>query len=154
MKCPRCKEPETKVIDSRTIDEGFSIRRRRECIACGYRFTTYEKIELDIIVVKKDGRREPYDKNKLLAGIKKALHKRPVSEELIRNFIKELELNLIQKGEAEVPSSYIGEKVMAALKEWDKVAYIRFASVYRDFKDPLEFIEQVEGLRKEKNESE
>lgn len=152
MKCPRCKEPETKVIDSRTIEDGFSIRRRRECSACGYRFTTYEKLELDIVVIKKDGRREPYDRNKLLSGIKKALHKRPVSEEVIRNFVRDLELDLIQKGEVEVSSSYIGERVMSALKEWDKVAYIRFASVYRDFKDPLEFIEQVEGLKKEKSE--
>lgn len=150
MKCPKCKEPDTRVIDSRPVEDGFTIRRRRECPACGYRFTTYEKLELDIVVVKKDGRREPYNREKILAGIRKACHKRPVSEETIRNFINELELDLIQRGEREVPASYIGEKVMSALKKWDKVAYIRFASVYRDFKDVEEFIESIKELGDER----
>lgn len=151
MKCPKCKEPDSRVIDSRPVEDGFTIRRRRECPSCGYRFTTYEKLELDIVIVKKDGRREVYNRDKILAGIRKACHKRPVSEETIRNFINELELDLIQRGEREVPSSYIGEKVMSALKKWDKVAYIRFASVYRDFKDVEEFIESIRELGDERN---
>lgn len=146
MKCPKCKEPETRVIDSRLIEDGYTIRRRRECSKCGNRFTTYEKLELDIVIIKKDGRREPYNRQKLLNGIRKACHKRPISEEKIQNFIQELELELIQKGEREVPASYLGEKVMEALKNWDKVAYIRFASVYKDFKDVDEFIQSIEEL--------
>ena len=146
MKCPKCKQSDTKVIDSRIIEDGFTIRRRRECPNCGYRFTTYEKIELNIMIIKKDGRREPYNREKLLAGIRKACHKRPISEHLIKKFIDELELDLIQKGEKEIPSSYIGERVMNALKEWDKVAYIRFASVYKEFKGVDEFILQIKEL--------
>lgn len=146
MKCPKCKKSETRVIDSRLIEEGFSIRRRRECPQCGYRFTTYEKINLDIMIIKKDGRREPYNREKLLIGIRKACHKRPISEEIIKKFINELELDLIQRGENEIPSSYIGERVMEALKNWDKVAYIRFASVYKEFKDVTEFINQIKEL--------
>jgi len=146
MRCPRCKEIETKVIDSRLIEDGFSIRRRRECNKCGYRFTTYEKVELDIMIVKKDGRREPYNRGKLLSGIRKACHKRPISEDIIKKFINELELDLIQKGEKEISSQYIGEKVISALKDWDKVAYIRFASVYKEFKDVGEFINQIKEL--------
>lgn len=149
MKCPKCKELETKVIDSRIIDDGFSIRRRRECSKCGYRFTTYERLELDIMVVKKDGRREPYNREKLLSGIRKACHKRPISEDTIKKFLNELELNLIQKGEKEISSQYIGERVISALKEWDKVAYIRFASVYKEFKDLGEFITQIKELSHE-----
>lgn len=146
MRCPRCKEFDTKVIDSRITEDGFSIRRRRECNKCGYRFTTYEKLELDIMIVKKDGRREPYKREKLISGIRKACHKRPISEDIIKKFINELELDLIQKGEKEVPSWYIGEKVISFLKEWDKVAYIRFASVYKEFKDLEEFITQIKEL--------
>ncbi|QER41739.1 transcriptional repressor NrdR [Thermodesulfobacterium sp. TA1] len=146
MKCPRCKEVETKVIDSRVIEEGYTIRRRRECTNCGYRFTTYEKLELDIMIVKKDGRREPYNREKLLTGIRKACHKRSISEETIRGFVNELELDLIQRGEKEVSSEYLGEKVMQALKGWDKVAYIRFASVYKEFKDISEFLDQIREL--------
>jgi transcriptional repressor NrdR len=150
MKCPRCKEIETKVIDSRVIEDGFSIRRRRECSKCGYRFTTYEKLELDIMIVKKDGRREPYNREKLVSGIRKACHKRPISEDAIKKFVNELELDLIQRGEKEVPSQYIGERVISKLKEWDKVAYIRFASVYKEFKDVDEFITQIKELKNEK----
>lgn len=146
MKCPKCKEPETRVIDSRPVEDGFTIRRRRECTKCGYRFTTYEKLELDIMIVKKDGRREPYSREKLLSGIRKACHKRPIAEETIKNFLNELELDLIQRGESEVPASYLGERVMEALKKWDKVAYIRFASVYRDFKDVGEFLDSIREL--------
>ncbi|MCS7198785.1 MAG: transcriptional regulator NrdR [Caldimicrobium sp.] len=149
MKCPKCKEPETRVIDSRSIEDGFTIRRRRECIKCGYRFTTYEKLELDIMIIKKDGRREPYQREKLLLGIRKACHKRPIDEETIRKFVEDLELDLIQRGEKEVPASYIGERVMEALKSWDQVAYIRFASVYRDFKDVNEFLDSIKELKHE-----
>ncbi|MCD6489178.1 MAG: transcriptional repressor NrdR [Thermodesulfobacterium sp.] len=149
MKCPRCKEYDTKVIDSRIIEDGFSIRRRRECSKCGYRFTTYEKLELDIMIVKKDGRREPYNREKLISGIRKACHKRPISEDTIKKFINEFELDLIQRGEKEVPSRYIGERVISILKEWDKVAYIRFASVYKEFKDVEEFITQIKELGNE-----
>ncbi len=154
MKCPKCKEPETRVIDSRVIEDGYSIRRRRECSKCGYRFTTYEKLELDLVIVKKDGRREPYNREKLLAGIRKACHKRPISEDNIKKFINELELDLIQKGENEIPASYLGEKVMEALKKWDKVAYIRFASVYKDFKDVEEFLDSIRELSYGKSEGE
>jgi len=150
MRCPRCKEIGTKVIDSRVIEDGFSIRRRRECSKCGYRFTTYEKLELDIMIVKKDGRREPYNREKLILGIRKACHKRPISEDAIKKFVNELELDLIQRGEKEVPSQYIGERVISKLKEWDKVAYIRFASVYKEFKDVDEFITQIKELKNEK----
>ncbi|MFN4196891.1 MAG: transcriptional regulator NrdR [Caldimicrobium sp.] len=152
MRCPKCREPETRVIDSRVIEDGFSIRRRRECIKCGYRFTTYEKLELDIVIIKKDGRREPYSQEKLLSGIRKACHKRPISESVIRNFINDLELDLIQRGEKEIPASYLGEKVIEALKKWDKVAYIRFASVYKDFKDVDEFIDSIKELNYERGE--
>uniref|UniRef100_A0A7V4N3I1 Transcriptional repressor NrdR n=1 Tax=Thermodesulfobacterium geofontis TaxID=1295609 RepID=A0A7V4N3I1_9BACT len=150
MRCPRCKEIETKVIDSRVIEDGFSIRRRRECSKCGYRFTTYEKLELDIMIVKKDGRREPYNREKLILGIRKACHKRPISEDTIKRFVNELELDLIQRGEKEVSSQYIGERVISTLKEWDKVAYIRFASVYKEFQDVDEFITQIKELKNEK----
>lgn len=149
MRCLRCKESDTRVIDSRIIEDGFTIRRRRECQRCGYRFTTYEKLELDIMIVKKDGRREPYNREKLLSGIRKACHKRPISEETIKQFIDDLELELIQFGESEVPAKFIGEKVMEALRKWDKVAYIRFASVYRDFRDVDEFLDSIKELTDE-----
>lgn len=149
MKCPKCKEPETRVIDSRIIEDGFTIRRRRECLKCGYRFTTYEKLELDIVIVKKDGRREPYSREKLLSGIRKACHKRPISEETIKAFVNELELDLIQRGEREIPANFLGERVMSVLKKWDKVAYIRFASVYKDFQDVDEFLHSIKELSNE-----
>ncbi len=151
MRCPKCKAEDTRVIDSRIIEDGFAVRRRRECLSCGYRFTTYERVDMDFVIVKKDGRREAYSREKLLAGIRKACHKRPISEETIRKFISSLELELIQKGEREISSSYIGEKVMEALKKWDKVAYIRFASVYKEFKDVSEFITQIEALGEKRN---
>ena len=147
MHCPKCKAEGTKVIDSRIIEGGFAIRRRRECVTCGYRFTTYERIDMDFMIIKKDGRREPYNREKLISGIRKACHKRPISEDAIANFVSNLEAELIQKGEKEIPSFYIGEKVMETLKKWDKIAYIRFASVYKEFKDVSEFIEQIESLK-------
>ncbi len=139
-------------MDSRATGEGFVIRRRRECPNCGFRFTTYERLELSLPqVIKKDGRREPFSREKILSGIRKACHKRPVSEEDIENFVSTLERELFESGEKEVPSSYLGERVMEKLKEWDEVAYVRFASVYREFQDVNEFIEQVRQLIKGKS---
>ncbi len=152
MRCPKCKALETKVVDSRLIENGFAIRRRRECLHCGYRFTTYERLELNLMVVKKDGRREPYNREKVISGIHKACHKRPISEETILKFVEELELDLIQRGEREVPSKYIGEKIMEALRKWDNVAYIRFASVYKKFQDVEEFIDQIKELKGDKRD--
>ncbi|WP_297058050.1 transcriptional regulator NrdR [Thermosulfurimonas sp.] len=147
MRCPSCHKEDTKVVDSRSTGEGFVIRRRRECVHCGFRFTTYERLELSLPrVIKKDGRREPFSREKILAGIRKACHKRPVSEEAIENFVSALERELFESGEKEIPSSYIGERVMEKLKEWDEVAYVRFASVYREFQDVNEFVEQVSQL--------
>ena len=151
MRCPSCQKEDTKVVDSRTTGEGFVVRRRRKCPNCGFRFTTYERLELSLPrVIKKDGRREPFSREKVLAGIRKACHKRPVSEETIENFVSALERELFESGEREVPSSYIGERVMEKLREWDEVAYVRFASVYREFQDVNEFVEQVAQLIKRK----
>jgi len=149
MRCPSCHYEDTKVVDSRATEEGYVIRRRRECQRCGFRFTTYERLELTLpYVIKKDGRREPFSREKLIAGIRKACHKRPVSQETIEDFVTALEKELFESGEKEVPSSYIGERVMEKLREWDEVAYVRFASVYREFQDVNEFVEQVAQLLK------
>ncbi len=149
MRCPACNFEDTKVIDSRVTSEGLVIRRRRECPRCLFRFTTYERPEFSLPrIVKKDGRREPFSREKILSGIRKACHKRPVSEETIENFVNELERELYLSGEKEVTSSYIGERVMEKLKEWDEVAYVRFASVYREFQDVNEFVRQIEALLK------
>ena len=136
MMCPFCGSAETKVTDKRDCQN--VTRRRRECLKCGKRFTTYERAEIEIIIVKKDGRREPYNREKLKAGIKKACEKRPVSQEKIDKIINGIEERLVKKG-CEVPSKMLGELVMKALRKLDKVAYIRFASVYRDFKDVNDF---------------
>ncbi|QJA05543.1 transcriptional repressor NrdR [Thermosulfurimonas marina] len=147
MRCPSCQKEDTKVVDSRSTGEGFVIRRRRECPHCGFRFTTYERLELTLpYVIKKDGRREPFSREKLISGIRKACHKRPVSQEEIENFVSQLERELFESGEKEIPSSYLGERVMEKLREWDEVAYVRFASVYREFQDVNEFVEQVAQL--------
>src|SRR5690554_2009801 len=136
MKCPYCDYIETKVVDSRPTDEGQAIRRRRECINCGKRFTTYEKIEeIPIIVVKKDGNRQSYDRNKLLNGIIKSCEKRPVSINDIEQIVDDIEKTLSNSLEKEITSVQIGEMVMDKLKDLDEVAYVRFASVYRQFKD-------------------
>ncbi|HFB83914.1 transcriptional repressor NrdR [Thermosulfuriphilus ammonigenes] len=149
MKCPRCAHPETKVVDSRTTKDGVAIRRRRECLSCSHRFTTYERIEESLpMVVKKDGRREAFSRQKIIEGIKKACEKRPISMDEIEAFVNSLERELLERGEKEIPSAYIGERVMERLHEWDEVAYVRFASVYRQFKDVSEFIEQVQQLIK------
>lgn len=150
MKCPFCGDPESKVIDSRVSKDGGMIRRRRECEVCQKRFTTYERVEEMLpLVVKKDGRREPYDRSKVITGLKKACEKRPISVETIEKTANDIESALMESGEAEVPSSRVGEQVMQALKELDDVAYVRFASVYRSFKDIGEFVDLIQKVEKE-----
>lgn len=144
MKCPFCQHPESKVIDSRMGKDGASIRRRRECEKCEKRFTTYERIEESFpFVVKKDGRREPYDRMKVISGFQKACEKRPVSVEAIEHSVNTIEAQLMELGEKEIPSTQLGELVMSALKDLDDVAYVRFASVYRSFKDIGEFVDLI-----------
>ncbi|MBC8590700.1 transcriptional regulator NrdR [Wansuia hejianensis] len=147
MKCPYCDYMESKVIDSRPTDEGQAIRRRRECIRCNKRFTTYEKIEeVPIIVVKKDGNRQTYDRNKVLNGIIKACEKRPVSVNTIERIVDEIEKVLANSLEKEITSVEIGEMVMNRLKTIDEVAYVRFASVYRQFKDVNSFMDELKKI--------
>jgi transcriptional repressor NrdR len=147
MRCPFCREPENKVIDSRESHEGMVIRRRRECLGCKRRFTTYERIEeLLPLVVKKDGRREAFDREKVLAGVKKACEKRPVSVDQLEELVNRLEGRLQEMGEKEVPAGNIGEQVMRELAELDQVAYVRFASVYRSFRDISEFMDELKEL--------
>ena len=147
MKCPFCGNVEDKVIDSRSSREGNAIRRRRECLKCAKRFTSYERVE-DIIpmVVKKDGRREPFEREKVLSGLKKACEKRPIAMETLEGIADSLEKKLIGLGVKEIQSTWVGEEVMSSLKELDKVAYVRFASVYRQFKDINELMNEVKTL--------
>ncbi len=146
MKCPYCSNPETKVTDKRSSPEG--IRRRRECLKCKKRFTTYEKIERGgLFVIKKDGRRERFERKKLEKGIEKAFEKRPVPKEKIDKMINEIEEKLRQKGKKEIKSSSIGELVMKKIKKLDNVAYIRFASVYRNFQDVNDFKKELKELK-------
>ena len=155
MKCPYCTLIENKVIDSRLSKDGRTIRRRRECSDCGRRFTTYEKLEEILpMVVKKDGRREPFSRDKIIEGIKKACQKRPISVTQIEEFVDSLELYFQELGKKEIDSEEIGEKVINNLKEWDEVAYVRFASVYRQFKDISEFMAELEGILRAKKERE
>lgn len=147
MKCPYCYFFESKVVDSRPTDEGQAIRRRRECIKCNKRFTTYEKIEeIPIMVIKKDGNRESYDRNKLLNGIIKSCEKRPVSMNDIERIVDEIEVELSNSLEKEITSVAIGELVMNKLKDIDEVSYVRFASVYRQFKDLNTFMNELKKL--------
>ncbi|MBC8588486.1 transcriptional regulator NrdR [Paratissierella segnis] len=147
MKCPYCEYLESKVIDSRPTDEGQAIRRRRECMNCGKRFTTYEKIEeVPIVIVKKDGNRQTYDRNKLLNGILKACEKRPVSISTIEKIVDDIERSMSNTLEKEITSAEIGEMVMNKLKSIDEVAYVRFASVYRQFKDVNSFMEELKKI--------
>ena len=147
MKCPFCGETDNKVIDSRLGKNGDAIRRRRECIICGRRFTTYEHVEeIPVMIVKKDGRREVFSSDKVRSGIQKACEKRNISINVIDQFIDDLERDLKETGEKEIPSSIIGEKIMAKLHEIDDVAYVRFASVYREFKDVNDFVSELKGL--------
>ena len=151
MRCPRCSGLEDKVLQSRISQDGTSIRRRRECITCSYRYTTYEHIEEFIpVVVKKDGRREPFDAAKVVTGIMTACEKRPVSMETIETVKNALIQDIQSKWDREVPSSYIGERIMEALHKLDPVAYVRFASVYREFKDLGEFMGHLKALLAEK----
>lgn len=151
MKCPYCDAQDSKVLDSRPTEEGASIRRRRECMACKRRFTTYEKIEgVPIMVIKKDKGREPFDREKLMHGIVKACEKRPVSVEIMENMVSTIE-NIIQNSlDREITSSRIGDLVMEQLKGIDEVAYVRFASVYRQFKDINTFMQELRKLLTEK----
>jgi transcriptional repressor NrdR len=147
MKCPFCGEIENKVIDSRLSKDGNVIRRRRECIGCERRFTTYEQIEeIPVMIVKKDGRREIFSKDKVRSGMHKACEKRNISMNLIEDFLDELERDLRETGEKEIPAHVIGEKIMAKLHEIDDVAYVRFASVYREFKDVNDFVSELKKL--------
>ncbi len=147
MKCPFCGHIEDKVIDSRLSRDGSSIRRRRECLKCEVRFTSYERIE-EILphVIKKDGRRQPYERQKILHGLEKACEKRPIGVETREELVTKIEKKLQEFGEKEIPSSWIGEEIMARLKGVDEVAYVRFASVYRQFKDIKEFMEEIKGI--------
>ena len=148
MKCPFCGNENTKVIDSRPTDDS-AIRRRRQCEACGKRFTTYEKVEtMPLIVVKKDNNREPYDREKLVAGIVRSCHKRPVSLTAINSMVDEVETQIFNMGEKEIPTTTIGMIVMEKLKELDAVAYVRFASVYREFKDVNTFMDEIKKILK------
>jgi transcriptional repressor NrdR len=147
MKCPFCNFADTKVIDSRLGKEGNNIRRRRECIQCERRFTTYERVEEILpLVVKKDGRRQPFERLKVIAGIQRACEKRPVSIATIEKIVDQIERQLQESGEREVDSSRIGKAVMDALHDIDEVAYVRFASVYRQFKDLNEFMAELKDI--------
>ena len=147
MKCPFCTSIDNKVIDSRLSKDGLVIRRRRECIDCQRRFTTYERIdEILPMVIKKDGRRETFDRGKIVIGIKKACQKRPVSVTTLDQLVERIEQKLQETGEKEIDSSFVGEEVMRELHKLDQVAYVRFASVYRQFKDINEFMQELKDL--------
>jgi len=151
MKCPFCHTDEDKVIDSRSSKDGGIIRRRRECLKCERRFTTYERVEEMLpMLVKKDGRREVYDRLKVMSGLKKACEKRPVSTSALEQTADRIELMLQERGEKEVPSSVVGEAIMRELHKLDQVAYVRFASVYREFKDVNEFMRELQHLMKDR----
>jgi transcriptional repressor NrdR len=147
MRCPFCSAIDDKVVDTRPSDNEQVIRRRRECTGCGRRFTTYERVdEVLPLVVKKDGRREPFDRAKILSGLKKACSKRPVPVEVLERSVDQIERTLEEAGEKEIPSSRIGDAVMAALRDIDDVAYVRFASVYRSFRDVNELMTELKSL--------
>ncbi|MEK6874512.1 MAG: transcriptional regulator NrdR [Nanoarchaeota archaeon] len=144
MKCPYCSHSDSDVVDSRISTDGDAIRRRRECISCNKRFTTYERIEIaDVIVIKKSGKKEKFDKNKILGGVLRACEKRPITKAQIESCLDEIEAKLRRRSSVEVPSRVIGEMVMRKLRTLDKVAYIRFASVYREFRDVKEFKDEI-----------
>jgi len=152
MRCPYCGYREDKVIDSRATKEDSAIRRRRECLRCGKRFTTYEYIEeIPLMVIKKDGRREPFDRKKILAGILKACEKRPISVERTEEIVSDIEKHILRKFEREVPSNQIGEMVIERLANLDDVAYVRFASVYRQFKDVSQFMKELKDILERKD---
>ncbi len=146
MKCVFCMEDNTSVTDSRSSEETSSIRRRRECASCGKRFTTYERPEVKISVVKKDGRKEGFRREKIFDGVKKACEKRGISAEEIENFVQKIEAELASKGEREIPADEVGGRIMKNLRHLDKVAYLRFASVYKSFDDVSQFLDEVRDL--------
>ena len=147
MKCPYCNNLDTRVIDSRPIDEGTAIRRRRLCDSCGKRFTTYEKVEtIPLLIIKKDNTRENYDRSKIENGILRACYKRPISTEAVKEVIDRIETAIFSREEKEIPSSLVGEIVMEELKSLDEVAYVRFASVYREFKDVNTFMDELKKI--------
>ena len=152
MKCPFCSHENTRVIDSRPAEDNNSIRRRRVCDECGKRFTTYEKIEtIPLIIIKKDNNREAYDRAKIEAGVLRACHKRPVSAQQITTLVDEVENEIFNREEREIPSGTISELVMNKLKDLDAVAYVRFASVYREFKDVNTFMDELKSVLNDKN---
>lgn len=154
MRCPFCSHGEDKVVDSRSSKEGRAVRRRRECLRCGQRFTTYEYIEnVSLTIIKNDQRREPYDRQKLMQGIVAACKKRPVSIKKIESIVDRIENQIEKSGKMEIPSSEIGKLVMMELYPLDEVAYVRFASVYRKFKDISEFISEVKGIESKSDEN-
>ena len=147
MRCPKCGCQDDKVIDSRSSREGATIRRRRECIGCGHRFTTYEEVErTGLLVLKRDGRREEFSKEKLLSGLKKACQKRPISLKVIEDLVERMVIEITDKYEREVPADVIGQLVMEGLRATDDVAYVRFASVYRRFQEATDFVHEVKKL--------
>ena len=147
MRCPKCGGQDDKVVDSRSSREGATIRRRRECIACGHRFTTYEEVERGgLVVVKRDGRREEFSKEKLFSGIKKACQKRPISPKAIEDLVEKIWEAVNNRFDSEVPAEFIGKMVMDDLRELDDVAYVRFASVYRRFQEATDFVHEVKKL--------
>ena len=149
MKCPFCNQDNTRVVDSRPADDNTAIRRRRMCDACGKRFTTYEKVEtIPLIVIKKDQNREQFDRSKIEAGVLRDCHKRPVSAEQIHRLVDDVETEVFNLEEREIPSSVIGEIVMDKLKDLEAVAYVRFASVYREFKDVNTFMDELKKILK------
>ena len=153
MKCPFCDELEDKVVDSRMAKEGEVIRRRRECIGCRRRYTTYERVEEVLpVVVKKDGRRESFDRAKILSGVKKACEKRPISTATIEDAADRIEKRIQEMGESEIKSRVVGEEVMKELHQLDQVAYVRFASVYREFKDIDQFMDELKILAQQRRE--
>ena len=153
MKCPFCNELEDKVVDSRMAKEGEVIRRRRECLGCKRRYTTYERVEEILpVVVKKDGRRESFDRTKILAGLKKACEKRPISTTTIEAVTDRIEKRIQEMGETEIESRIVGEELMKELHQLDQVAYVRFASVYREFKDIDQFMDELRTLAQQRRE--
>ena len=151
MRCPACGCEDDKVIDSRSVREGLGVRRRRECLDCHTRFTTYEIIEqAPILVIKKDGRREPYSRDRVLAGLIKACEKRPISRQQLEDLVDEVEREVLGEGRSEIASRDIGEAVMNRLQVLDEVAYVRFASVYRSFRDLNQFMDELRSLLEEK----
>ncbi len=153
MRCPKCGNQDDKVIDSRASREGMTIRRRRECLACGQRFTTYEHIEREqLVVIKRDGRREEFSREKLLSGIRRACQKRPVSPETMEDLAEKIHQEISDAYEGEVPGLAIGERVMEGLRELDPVAYVRFASVYRRFEEAGDFVQEVKKLERKRDD--